>query len=270
MRMRQLFFSLLIMKIATWNVNSIRSRLNHFEKWAHDCAPDIILLQELKCIEEAFPLENLEHLGYNSAIYGQKSYNGVAILSKYPLEDVRRSFTCDPDPSQARYLEAFTGGVRVASVYVPNGQEIGSEKFQYKMRFFKSLQSHLDSLNRFEEAIVIGGDFNVAPYPTDIHTPSLSGTNRILCSIPEQQALRSLYLSGFHDAFSALNKTEAFTWWDYRQGSFQSNKGYRIDHLLLSSLALDALQNGGVDTDVRAWVTPSDHAPVWIDINFKS
>lgn len=254
------------MKIATWNVNSIRARLEHFDKWLTQTRPDIVLLQELKCLEHHFPHEMAEDHGYNVAIHGQKSYNGVAILSKFPLEDVTSDFHGNPDLTHARYIEAVTAGLRVASVYVPNGQEIGSDKFAYKLAFLNALKDYFCWRLKLDEKFIIGGDFNVAPYPQDMHNPLLSGTDRILCSLPEQQAFRSLLSIGLHDAIGALYSPPPFSWWDYRQGAFAENRGYRIDHLLLSSSAFDRLKEGGVDLEPRAWPRPSDHSPVWITL----
>jgi exodeoxyribonuclease-3 len=251
------------MKIATWNVNSIRAREPVFEQWAKESSADIILLQELKCIDEAFPMHLAENLGYNLVTHGQKTYNGVAILSKHPIEDCNRGFMDDPDPLQSRYIEAFTAGIRVASVYVPNGQEVGSSKFSYKLNFLKALGRYISSVNLSDEDFIIGGDFNVAPLKSDIHNPSLWGTDRILCSTAEQDALKDFRSHGLEDACQALDTCE-FTWWDYRAGSFAKNAGYRIDHILTNSKASKKINLCGVDKNVRSWPKTSDHAPLWI------
>jgi exodeoxyribonuclease-3 len=261
------------MKIATWNVNSVKARLEHLLDWLKSQAPDVVLLQETKCVDEAFPREPIEDLGYNIAVYGQKSYNGVAILSKTPLEDVVKGLPTLPDDPQARYIEALVGTVRVASIYVPNGAEIDSDKFDHKMRFYEALRRHAENLLALDEALVWGGDYNVAPYPCDMHDPALSGQDRILCSVREQEALRSLFHLGLGDGLRLLYPQTSpqgqglFSWWDYRQGSFERQKGFRIDHLLLSSLACDRLSEGGIDTQVRGWQRASDHAPVWITLS---
>lgn len=267
-----ILFEFETMKIATWNVNSVKARLPHVTEWLRTAAPDVVLLQELKCLTEAFPFEPFEDLGYNCAVHGQKTYNGVAILSKFPLEDVVHGLPTLPEDPQARYLEAVTNQVRVASLYVPNGQEVGSEKYAYKMTFFKALQAHATKLLTLDESLVLGGDYNVAPFPEDMHDPKLSGTDRILCSLPEQNHLRALLNRGYQDALrlmhprSSKTGSSLFSWWDYRAGSFDRNKGYRIDHLLLSPQAADRLQEGGVATEPRTWSRPSDHAPVWIQL----
>lgn len=256
------------MKIASWNVNSIRTRLEHLVTWIQSAKPHVLLLQELKCTENDFPRDVIEDLGYNIAIHGQKSYNGVAILSKFPLEDVSWELPDNPDPSQARYIEALTQGVRVASIYVPNGQEVHSEKYAYKSMFYQALLKHAQTFHHQQETLLWGGDYNVAPYPTDMHDKALSGTERILCSPQEQRDLRLLIHQGrLYDALGDLYPMNPpFTWWDYRQGSFDHNKGFRIDHMLLSSLAMDRLVGAGVDQETRAWERPSDHAPIWVEL----
>lgn len=258
------------MKIATWNVNSISSRLEHLLMWIKSHHPDILLLQELKCVEEKFPSESLEDLGYNVAVYGQKTYNGVAILSKYPIEDVTKGLSSQ-DP-QARYIEAFTGGVRVASVYAPNGEEVGSEKFIYKLAFYETLFHHVQKLLQFEEKLIIGGDYNIAPYDEDVSPLFKIKGERILCSSPERAALFKLYNLGLVDAIRAIHPTsiqsgkDLYSWWDYRGGSWEQNKGMRIDHLLLSPQAADQLKDAQIDIKPRTWERPSDHVPVLCEL----
>ncbi len=261
--------------IATWNINSLRTRLEHLKKWVGERNPDVILLQEIKCQEEHFPREEIEDLGYNVALLGQKSYNGVAILSKSPVEDVVYGLPTFQEDQQARYIEAFIGGVdgvRVASVYVPNGQEVGSEKFAYKMAFLEALKKHGETLLAQGDPLVIAGDYNIAPFVSDGHSPERFKQDRILCSLEEREALRSLYNTGFIDGFRLKHpetlpeNQHLFSWWDYRSGSYQNNKGYRIDHLLLSPKAADRLQDAGIDPETRGEERPSDHAPVWVDL----
>lgn len=250
------------MKIVSWNVNSVKSRLEHLIRYLRESSPDVVLLQELKCVDDAFPRLEIEDIGYNVATYGQKSYNGVAILSKYRIEDVHREF----DDEQARYIEAVTNNVRVASVYVPNGQEVGSDKFAYKLSFFEKLRRHMQNIFEYEEKIVIGGDFNVAPHDIDVYDPKLlRGT---VCFNPQEQAcFRALLGIGYIDSYRALsgNKQE-FSWWDYRAGAYQHNKGMRIDHILLNPEAADAMQAAGIDHAPRTWDKPSDHTPTWVHI----
>ena len=252
-----------MISIATWNVNSIRTRLPIVTDWLREYQPTVLLLQELKCQTEVFPEEAFSDLGYNCAVNGQKSYNGVAILSKYPLEDVQTALPHFED-THARYMEAFTADVRVASVYVPNGREVDSEHYHYKLAFYKALQKHMRNLLDLDESIIIGGDYNVAPYAMDMHDPKLSGTDRILCAQAEQEALRSLIYCGYTDALRTIHPDakDLFTWWDYRAGAFDQNRGYRIDHLLLSPQAADRLDNAEVSSTVRGLERASDHAPV--------
>jgi len=254
------------MKIATWNVNSIKARLPHLLAWLKAESPDIALLQETKCTDDNFPRLELEDLGYNLAFHGEKSYNGVAILSKHPLEDVTRGLPGGDEDSQARYIEAVVsvGNVafRIASVYVPNGQSPDSEKFPYKLRFLERLRTHAARLLEYEEMLVIGGDYNVAPNPIDIYDPvRLNGTT---CFHPEERTrLHALLHLGLYDAFRLRHPEPGqYTFWDYRAGAFDMNAGYRIDYLLLSPQAADRLQDCKICKDIRALEKPSDHAPV--------
>lgn len=248
-------------KIVSWNVNSIRARLTQALDYLRESNPDIVLLQELKCQEEQFPSEILD-LGYNAAIFGQKTYNGVAILSKYPLEDVQKGLPSFQDES-ARYIEAVTKNIRVGCVYVPNGQEVGSEKYAYKLQFLESLKQRMQTLLSYDEAIVIGGDYNIAPFDVDVHDPQ-EWEEKVLFSLKERQALWSLYHLGYGDAFRLKHKdVKQFSWWDYRAGAFEKDRGLRIDHLLLSPQASDLLENANIDKWTRDVVSASDHAPTW-------
>lgn len=250
------------LKIATWNINSIRTRLPLLLAWLAETTPDIVLLQETKTINEHFPTEEIETLHYNIAMFGQKSYNGVAILSKAPLEDITCGLPGFDDP-EARYIEALTQGVRVASIYVPNGSEVGSDKYMYKLNFFKNLYHHTQTLLTYDEAFVLGGDFNVAPTDQDVYDPK-AWHGALLCSTPERQAFRSLLYLGLTDALRSCHpqEQELYTWWDYRKGMWQNNFGLRIDHLLLSPQAADRLVSTSVDKKLRNLEKPSDHAPV--------
>ncbi len=251
-----------MLTIATWNINSIRMRLPLLLSWLKETAPDIVLLQETKTTDDQFPREAIEDLQYNIAMSGQKSYNGVAILSKFPLEDVARGIPGFED-DQARYLEAVTGGVRVASVYVPNGMAVGSEKYAYKLDFLKYLYAHTQTLLTYDEAFLLGGDFNIAPTDQDVYDPQ-EWHEQILCSTPERARLRSLVYLGLTDALRALHAEEKdlYTWWDYRGGAWQNNYGLRIDHLLLSPQMADRLKEAYVDKKIRGVEKSSDHAPV--------
>lgn len=252
--------------IATWNINSVKARLAHLLTWLRESACDVVLLQELKCEDAAFPAMEIEDLGYNIALCGQKTYNGVAVLSKYPLDDVIRGLPGEDGDEQARYIEATVclpgSTLRVASIYVPNGQEVGSAKFAYKLRFYDRLTSHARALLAREEPVILGGDYNVAPYAPDVYAPEhLDGT---ICYHPDERAkLRALLHLGYYDAFRARHpQAQQFSWWDYRGGGYQHNKGLRIDHLLLNAYGTDRLEDCRIDETPRGWEKPSDHAPV--------
>lgn len=252
--------------VATWNVNSIKPRLQHLTEWLRETQTDIVLLQETKTVDESFPAMEIEDLGYNIAIHGQKTYNGVAILSKFPLEDIVTGLPGEPEDKQARYIEAMAitgkGAVQVASVYVPNGQEVDSDKFPYKMRFFDRLRNHATKLLKYEEPLIIGGDYNVAPEALDVYDAhKLDGT---VCFHPdERRKWRGLLHIGLYDAFRSKEASKAgFSWWDYRGGMYQKGFGYRIDHLLCSGAVMDGLEDAWVDEAPRRLEKPSDHTPV--------
>jgi exodeoxyribonuclease-3 len=252
--------------ISTWNVNSIRMRLSHLTQWLQDSSPDIVLLQELKCEAHNFPKTALEDLGYNVAIHGQKTFNGVAILAKSPLEDICYGLPTFPEDTQSRYIEAVIGNVRVASVYVPNGQEVGCDKYAYKLRFLEHLCQHMGTLLSYDETCVIGGDYNIAPHDADVYDPKAWGAG-ILCSPEERKAFRSLLNLGYADAMRIDHQgIGPFTWWDYRNRAFATNAGLRIDHLLLSPRATDNFVKTWVDGPLRGLDKPSDHAPVWCQL----
>lgn len=259
------------LSIASWNVNSIRVRLPHLLTWLEAMSPTIVLLQETKVEDHHFPLEPLEDLGYNCAIFGQKTYNGVAILSKHPLEDISRGLPSFQNDIAARYVEAFTGGVRVASLYVPNGEALDSPKFPYKLQFLEHLQTHLEGLLVHGEKIIIGGDYNIAPTDYDVYDPA-KYRERILSSPRERQAFRRLESTGYMDALRLLypahtaDGQDLYTWWDYRQGSWEQNHGLRIDHFLVSPQAADSLVSGTIETSLRAKEKPSDHVPIFITL----
>lgn len=259
--------------IASWNVNSIKARIEHLLYYLEsENAPDILLLQELKCEEKSFPFQLIEDKGYNIAVCGQKTYNGVAILSKFPIDDVIKILPGDNEDKQARYIEALIyiqkQVLRVASIYVPNGQSIGSDKYIYKMSFLDRLKKHAEKLFKLNEITILGGDYNIAP---DINIDVYDKKNldgQICCHIEERKKLRSILNIGFTDMYRALNNNQQqFSWWDYRGGSWQQNKGMRIDHLLASPKACDIISKCDVETSLRGKNKPSDHAPVFCTIN---
>jgi exodeoxyribonuclease-3 len=257
-----------MIKIISWNVNSIRSRLEHLLRFVDEQAPDVLLLQETKCIDHKFPHEFLDHLGYNMIVHGEKSYNGVAIMSKGPIEDVRRGLPGDESDTQARYLEAVTTidnhVLRVASVYVPNGQSVGSDKFHYKLRFLERMTQYAETWRHSHEMVLIGGDYNVAPEEIDVYNPKhLDGS--IGFHPVERQAIRGLMATNMMDAYRIMHpNNQVFSWWDYRSGGWQHNRGMRIDYILASPSVCDHLVDAGVYDGVRGWKTPSDHAPVYV------
>ncbi len=255
--------------IATWNVNSIRSRLPHLLDWLRTDKPDIVLLQELKCTDDVFPAMEIEELGYNIAIYGEKTYNGVAILSKFPLNDITRGLSGDDEDKHARYIEAVVNlpktAIRVVSVYVPNGQEVPSDKFSYKLRFLDRLYEHIKNLLTYEEILVIGGDYNIAPDDSDVHDPKL-WAGSVLTHDEVRYRFRKIINLGIYDACRVLQpegNTE-YSWWDYRGNALASDNGLRIDHLLLSPQAADRLTEYNVKKELRELEKASDHAPVVI------
>jgi exodeoxyribonuclease-3 len=236
---------------------------------------DILLLQETKVLDDQFPRDEIEDLGYNIAAYGQKTYNGVAILSKYPLEDIKRGLDDLRDDSElgseARYIEAFTKGIRVASLYIPNGREVGHPNYFKKERFFKALCKRASMLLKTSESLVWGGDYNVAPQDNDVWD-AIKWKERILCSTPERNWFRSLVNQGFYDPFAQHftgSDKNAFTWWDYRTRAFETDSGLRIDHMLLSPQAADILCEKHVLRHTRGWDKPSDHAPVAITLDLE-
>ena len=254
------------MRIATWNVNSVNARLEHLLAWLEEEKPDVVLLQELKCLSEAFPYGQIEDLGYNIAVHGQKTYNGVAILSKMPLSDVITDFPNNPVKEEARYIEALVNlpgsAIRVASVYVPNGQSLDSEKYWIKLEFLEALGEYYSSLLVLEEAIVIGGDFNVALSDMDAYDPEALSKS-ILFSLKERQALRKFIAKGLIDSYRMLNPTEeGYTWWDYRANSFNKNHGLRIDYIFCSPEAVQMNVSSSRSKNWRAKEKASDHIPV--------
>ncbi|MHA1558803.1 MAG: exodeoxyribonuclease III [Alphaproteobacteria bacterium] len=254
------------MKIATWNVNSVRARLPVISSWINDKKPDVLLLQELKCEKHNFPFTFFEDLGYNCAVFGQKRLNGVAILSKSPLDDIEFGLPTYKEDENARYIEAVIGSVRVASVYVPNGKEVGSKDYLYKLSFFENLYKHLEDVFRYNEICIIGGDFNVAPFDEDVYDPDV-WRDKIICSIKEREAFRALLNLGYEDALRIFNKkSDLFSWWDYRGKSFEMNRGLRIDHMLLSPKASDSIKEAFIDKSPRSLAKTSDHTPVVVNL----
>ena len=258
------------MRIATWNVNSVRSRLEHLLAYLNEAKPDVLCLQELKCTDDQFPRAEVEGAGYNVATHGQKSYNGVAILSKRPAE-VMRGLPGDAGDEQARYIEAVVQAdsgraVRVASIYLPNGNPVETPKFSYKLAFMDRLIAHARGLLALEEPLVLAGDYNVIPMPQDAKVPE-AWVNDALFQPQTRARFRTLVNLGFTDALRATSDGAGlYTFWDYQAGAFQRDNGIRIDHLLLSPQAADLLGAVAIDKEMRARDKPSDHVPVRIDL----
>ena len=251
-----------LMKIATWNVNSIIARLPHVTRWLAAAQPDVLCIQETKCADEKFPLLELQATGYECIHYGQPSYNGVAILSRSSVANVQRGFPGDEVASQRRVLAADVAGVRVINVYIPNGQMVGSEKYQFKLEWLKRLREFFDQGYDTSSQVLICGDFNVAPEDRDVHDPRL-WQNRVLCSEPERAALQRVRDWGFTDTFRLHNEEAGhYSWWDYRAGAFRRNLGLRIDHVWASAPLTKRSRATWIDKEPRAWERPSDHAPV--------
>jgi exodeoxyribonuclease-3 len=252
-------------KLATWNVNSLRVRLPHLLDWLRSQAPDVVCLQETKCEDENFPAQELEAAGYSSLHHGQRGYNGVAILSRSGGIGVARGIPAFAD-EQSRVIAADFEGVRVVSVYVPNGQSVGSDKYAYKLRWFEALAAWLASELAAHPKLAVLGDFNVAPEDRDVHDPLL-WEGKIHVSEPERAALRRVVGVGFADAFRLFEQPDkSFSWWDYRMGALRRNMGLRIDLVLLSPALAAACRACSIDPAPRRLERPSDHAPVLCEL----
>jgi exodeoxyribonuclease-3 len=258
------------MRIATWNVNSIKQRMDNLTAWLAERQPDIVCLQETKCVDDAFPREPLEALGYNVAVHGQKAFNGVAVLSKFPLDEVTARLPGDNADDHARFMETVVstagGAVRIASIYLPNGNPPETEKYSYKIRWMERLIHYVHERLLLEEPLVLAGDFNVIPSELDARHPGRWVGDALF--LPRtREKFRALCNLGLTDAIrTGSDGPGPFTFWDYQAGAWQKNDGIRIDHVLLSPQAADRLFAAGVDKHVRGWEKPSDHVPVWVDL----
>ncbi|MCL5775395.1 exodeoxyribonuclease III [Limibaculum sp. FT325] len=259
------------MRIATFNINGIKARIDALAEWLADARPDVVLLQELKSVDDGVPRGSLEDLGYNVETHGQKGFNGVAILSRFPLEDISRGLPGDPDDEQARWIEATVTGpkaaIRVCGLYLPNGNPAPGPKFDYKLGWMERLRKRAEALLEKEEIVVIAGDFNVIPEPRDAARPDAWVKDALF--LPETRAAwRRIVNLGYHDAIREVTQDDGvYSFWDYQAGAWQKNDGIRIDHLLLSPQAADRLVSAGIDKDVRGREKPSDHVPVWIELD---
>ena len=260
------------MKVATWNVNSVRTRLDHVITWLQANPVDILCLQETKVVDDSFPAAAFEAAGYQCAIYGQKTYNGVALLSRKPLEVVHCGFAAILDPEvvgdldeQKRVIAGIQDGICVVNLYVPNGSSVGSEKYHYKLRWLALLKTYLQQLLEHYEALNVCGDFNIALEDRDIYNPE-GKADHIMSSPQERQALQSVLEIGLADGFRKFTEEGGhFSWWDYRAASFRRNLGWRIDHHYLSPGLYEKAVSCQIDATPRGWEKPSDHAPVIVE-----
>ncbi len=261
------------MRIATWNVNSVRQRLDHLQTWLKETSPDIVCLQEIKCVDEAFPREPLEALGYNVVTHGQKTFNGVALLSRYRFDETTPRLAGDPEDLHARFLEGVvshsSGSVRIACLYLPNGNPPNTDKYSYKINWMNRLLNYSKEQLKAEQPFVLAGDFNVIPTPDDVHDP-VAWQGDALFLPQTRERFRALLNLGLTDAFRAVSdQPNQYTFWDYQAGAWPKNNGIRIDHLLLSPQAADRLIDVGIDRHVRGWEKASDHVPVWVDLDLR-
>ena len=262
------------MRIATWNVNSIKQRLDSAVTWLAERKPAIVCLQETKCVDDAFPREPFEALGYNVAVHGQKAFNGVALLSKFRFDEVSNGLPGNAEDDHARFMEAVVstgnGAMRVASIYLPNGNPPETDKYAYKLAWMKRLSAYTRERLRLEEPLVMAGDYNVIPSSADARNPQ-AWVNDALFLPRTRDEFRGLINFGLTDALRATSDEPGlFTFWDYQAGAWQKNNGIRIDHLLLSPIAADRLSAAGIDRHVRTWEKPSDHVPVWVDLEIEA
>lgn len=255
------------MRIATFNVNGIAARLPRLLEWLESRKPDVACLQEVKCIDERFPAADIEALGYHVLVHGQKSFNGVAILSREPATEVQRGLPGDDADEQARYLEADVNGVRIASIYLPNGNPQPGPKFDYKLAWMKRLEARAAMLLASETPTVLAGDYNVAPEDRDVFSMQAMA-NDALVQPESRAALRRIVHQGWTEALRAVHPADdhLYTFWDYQAGCWPRNAGLRIDHFLLCPRVADRLTNATVDREARGAEKASDHAPVWIEI----
>lgn len=261
-------------RIATWNVNSVRQRLDHLVSWLKETSPDVVCLQEIKCMDDAFPREPIEALGYNVVTHGQKTFNGVALLSRLPFDETRPGLDGDPEDVHARFLEGVislkSGVMRIACLYLPNGNPPATDKYPYKLRWMKRLADFAGERLKAEEPLILAGDFNVIPQAADCYDPNAWAGDALF--LPQtRESFQTLLGLGLTDAFRAVtDEAKQYTFWDYQAGAWQKNNGIRIDHLLLSPQAADRLMTAGIDKHVRSWEKPSDHVPVWIELDLEA
>lgn len=250
------------MKIATWNINSINIRLGQLLDWLQESKIDVVCLQETKCTDDNFPADQIGQIGYNSEYFGEKSYNGVAILSRYAITDVLKNFPDDPPDAPRRLIAATVNGVRIVNTYVPNGTELWSDKFAFKLDWLQRLRHFFDQNYRLDEDVLLCGDFNVAPDEVDVWSVE-QWEGKLHFSKPERAAIHYVMQWGFIDLFRKINgNKQEFSWWNYREGAWQRNRGLRIDHLWASPPLAEKCTDCFIDKSLRGLERPSDHAPV--------
>ena len=258
------------MIIATYNINGIKARLNALTNWLKERDPDVAILQEIKSVDENFPREHFEDMGYQVETHGQKSFNGVAILSKLPLEDIRRGLPGDDSDEQARWIEATVMGekaVRICGLYLPNGNPVPGPKYDYKLAWMERMETRARQLLEFEEPFLMAGDYNIIPQAEDAKHPE-NWTEDALYRPESRAAWRRPLNLGFTDALRARNAApETYSFWDFQRGSWNRNDGIRIDHFLLSPDCADLLQDCQIDSEIRGYEKPSDHVPVWVKLD---
>lgn len=255
------------MKIATYNVNGVNGRLPVLLRWLEETQPDVVCLQELKAPDEKFPEAAIRDAGYQAIWHGQKSWNGVAILSKTELKEVRRGLPGDPDDTHSRYIEAMVNGIVIGCLYLPNGNPYPGPKFDYKLKWFSRLTAHAQTLIGMEAPVILAGDYNVMPTELDVYKPE-RWVNDALFRVETREAFKELMAQGWTDALRELNpRAVIYTFWDYFRDAFGRNAGLRIDHFLLNQPAAKRLLNATVDRHVRGWEKTSDHAPTWIELS---
>jgi exodeoxyribonuclease III len=253
-------------KIATWNVNSVKARLPHLLAFLGEAQPDVLCLQETKCPEADFPTLEIRALGYHVETVGQRSYNGVALVSKLPAEEIVRGLPGMAGDEQARYIEAAFGAVRVASIYLPNGNPVGTDKFTYKLAWMEQLAGHARELLRLESPFVLAGDYNICPADDDVYDP-VAWRDDALCRLESRARFRALMHQGLTDAYRAFHREpHRYTFWDYQAGRWHRDEGLRIDHLLLSPHAADRVAACEIDKSPRAKERASDHTPIWCEL----
>jgi exodeoxyribonuclease III len=254
------------MKIASFNINGIKARLPAFLDWLRDAGADVVVLQEIKCTDDAFPRLEIEDMGYNLETHGQKGFNGVAILSKQPLDDVRRGLPGDDGDEQARWIEAEVAGIRICGLYLPNGNPAPGPKYDYKLAWMDRLQARAQALVDAEETALLLGDYNIIPQDEDCWNPAVWAEDALFLP-PTRTAFRRLVNLGLTDALRAVDRSPGlYTFWDYQAGAFQKNWGIRIDHVLLTPQAADRLETCAIDAETRSREKPSDHVPIWVTL----